>query len=293
MPGRQVLFTHDSKPVHTFPSSQSAAARQQSGTRSCMHPIPWSQKSVVQGEWSSQSTGACWQPKTSSQVSVLHALPSLQSSPMGAGWHMPVAVSQVSAPSQTVALVQSESCRQQPGTGPWSHILVVSLHESVVHTTWSSQSTGVPSHCPVARLQVSTPLQKSPSLHVSVWPQACAPVSQVSCVQATPSSQSASVLQQPSWRSKWHMPVIGSQLSSVQTSLSLQTTSGASRHSPVAVLQVSTPVQRSPSEHCASLVQHFGMGSLTQAPWPPLAMGSQLSAVQTMPSSQVGGGTMV
>jgi hypothetical protein len=111
--------------------------------------------------------------------------------------------------------------------GSWSHWWVVSLHESAVQTTWSLQSIAVPgSQCPVVVLQVSTPLQKTPSLHVSVWLQACVPVSQVSCVQATPSSQSASALQQPGWGSKWHMPVAGSQLSSVQKSLSLQTTGG-------------------------------------------------------------------
>src|SRR5439155_504669 len=159
---------------------------------------------------------------------------------------------------------------------------------------WSLQSTAIPwSHWPVVRLQVSTPLQKRPSSHVSVWLQACAPVSQVSSVQAMPSSQSALVLQQPGWGSKWHMPVIGSQLSSVQTSLSLQTTSGASWHWPVAVVQVSTPVQRSPSEHCALVLQQPGMGPLTQAPWPSLAMGSQVLVVQTTPSSQVGAGTTV
>src|SRR5439155_11159840 len=170
----------------------------------------------------------------------------------------------------------------------------VSWHESAVQTTWSLQSTAIAwSHWPVVRLQVSTPLQKRPSSPVSVWLQACAPVSQVSSVQAMPSSQSALVLQQPGWGSKWHMPVIGSQLSSVQTSLSLQTTSGASWHWPVAVLQVSTPVQRSPSEHCASVLQQPGMGWLTQAPWPSLAMGSQVLVVQTMPSSQLGAATTV
>src|SRR5437762_2063833 len=35
------------------------------------------------------------------------------------------------------------------------------------------------------------------------------------------------------------------------------------------------------------------MGSLTQAPWPSLARGSQVLVVQTMPSSQVGAGTTV
>ena len=110
MPGWHLLLTHVSKPVQMLMSSQSPSATQQSGTGVCLHPIPWSQKSVVQGELSSQLTGACWQPRTSSQVSVVQALPSLQSSPMGAEWHMPVLVSQVSAPSQTVLLVQSESC---------------------------------------------------------------------------------------------------------------------------------------------------------------------------------------
>src|SRR5438034_3586056 len=171
---------------------------------------------------------------------------------------------------------------------------VDSLHESEVQTTWSSQPTGVPwPHMPVFVLQVSTPLQKTPSSHVSVWLQACVPVSQVSSVQAMPSSQSASVLQQPGWGAKWHMPVIGSQLSSVQTLLSLQSTGVPWPHMPVLTLQVSTPVQRSWSEHSASVLQQPGMGSLTQAPWPSLAMGSQVLVVQTTPSSQLGAATTV
>src|SRR5205814_1697972 len=105
--------------------------------------------------------------------------------------------------------------------------------------------------------------------------------------------QSALVLQQPGWGSKWHRPVVGSQLSSVQTSWSLQSTGVPGLHMPVLTLQVSTPVQRSPSEHCASVLQQPGMGSLTQAPWPSLAMGSQVLVVQTMRSSQVGSATTV
>src|SRR6266702_212182 len=48
-----------------------------------------------------------------------------------------------------------------------------------------------------------------------------------------------------------------------------------------------------PSEHCASVLQQPWMESLTQAPWPLLAMGSQVLVVQTMPSSQVGSATTV
>src|SRR5437773_9700363 len=57
----------------------------------------------------------------------------------------------------------------------------------------------------------------------------------------------------------------------------------------VATSQVSVPVQTSLSSQSASEVQHPWIGAFTQAPVLLLAVGSQLSAVQTTLSSQVGG----
>jgi hypothetical protein len=207
-------------PVQMLPP-QSPSVTQQPGIESYMHPMPWSQKSTVQGEPSSHLTGSLWQAVAGSQVSVVHALPSLQST--GVWWHVPVASSQVST-VQASWSSQSELSWQQPGIGSFSQPRVASLHESVVHTSWSSQSTGVPgSHLSVLRLHISTPLQKTPSLHVSVRLHACVTMSQRSSVHATSSLQSASLLQQPAIGSKWHKPVIGSQVSTVQTSPSSQT----------------------------------------------------------------------
>ena len=198
------------------------SVRQQPGIGSYMQPMPWSQKSTVQGEPSSHVTGSWRQPVAESQVSVMQALPSLQSTDVW--WHMPVMVSQVSTVQASWSL-QSKFSWQQPWRGSFSQRRTASLHESIVHTSWSEQSTGVPrSHLPVLGLQVSTPLQKTPSSHVSVWLHACVPTSQRSSVQARSSLQSTSLLQQPPIGSKWHSPVIGSQVSAVQASRSSQTT---------------------------------------------------------------------
>src|SRR5205809_830208 len=82
------------------------------------------------------------------------------------------------------------------------------------------------------------------------------------------------------------MLALKSQVSAVQGELSLQSGGVPRSHCPVVRLQVSTPSQ---ALHCASEVQQPPMGAWTQAPVPFMAVGSQLSAVHTMPSSQLGG----
>src|SRR5205809_63002 len=60
-------------------------------------------------------------------------------------------------------------------------------------------------------------------------------------------------------------------------------------HAPVARSHLSIPLHASPSSHWASELQQPSigvLGLLTQLPVP----GSQLSSVQTLPSSQFGGG---
>ena len=59
---------------------------------------------------------------------------------------------------------QSVFTVQQPGIFVWVHPPVTELHESVVHTLPSSQSSGVPGvQTPLKH--VSLPLHKSPSGH--------------------------------------------------------------------------------------------------------------------------------
>src|SRR2546428_2828870 len=121
----------------------------------------------------------------------------------------------------------------------------------------------------------------------------CWAVSQVSMVQTLPSSQSASTSQQPAIFGKLHAPVMVSHVLTVQASPSSQTTDVPGRQFPVATSQVSTPLQALPSSQKASVEQQVGIDVFRQPPAPSLAVGSQLSAVQTTPSSQVGGGTTI
>ncbi len=92
------------------------------------------------------------------------------------------------------------------------------------------------------------------------------------CVQALPSSQGAVL-------SEWTQPRVGSQLSSVQTSWSSQ--SSEVPRTQVWFTQASRPSQMSLLSQSPSLVQQPGMGSFTH----PEA-GSQKSFVQGAPSSQ-------
>jgi len=137
---------------------------------------------------------------------------------------------QVSAPSQALPLSQSASLAQQPAIGaltqPPAPLLAVGSQLSAVQTTLSSQLGAAPlTHRPVLDSQVSTPLQNWPSSQVTTtWSHTWCPVSQVSVVHASRSSQSASVLQHPAIGSKVHDPVVGSQPSTVQASPSTQTT---------------------------------------------------------------------
>jgi len=203
--------------------------------------------------------------------------------------------SHVSAPLQTVLSTHCESWVQQPGIPWWTQPpapkLAVGSQLPTVHGAVSLQSGGVPGlHSPVVRLQVSTPSQNWPLSQWSRWLQAWWAASQLSVVQGIPSSQSGSVLQQPGILGKEQSPVLGSQVSLVQTSSSRQTTSGGFVHSPVERIQVSTPLQASPSSHCAFDVQQLTLPTCTHAPNVPSPLSivsSQLSSVHTLPSSQL------
>jgi hypothetical protein len=202
------------------------------------------------------------------------------------GWQFPVAVSQVSAPLQTSPSSQSLSALQQRGMG-WCWHPSWGSQLSAVHTTPSSQLSGVPlTQLPVAGSQVSVPSQTLPlSQFLRTWSQVWVATSQWSVVQALLSSQSASVLQQPAIGLKEHAPVAWSQLSTVQTSLSLQVTGMPGWHAPVERSQVSTPLHASLSSHWASELQQLVIGVLLHA----FVASSQVSLVHTTPSSQLGG----
>jgi hypothetical protein len=186
------------------------------------------------------STGPLVQPKTGSQLSLVHTLPSSQLSGVPAV-HTPAW--QVSVPLQTLPSLQtvplSTGVLAQPVTGS---------QLSVVHTLPSVQSRAVPAvHTPP--WQVSAPLQTSPSGH------------------AVPFTTAVFV-----------QPKTGSQLSVVHTLLSSQLRGVPAVHTPL--WHVSAPLQTSPSAHEVPLS--------TGVFWQPEA-GSQLSVVQTLPSSQLRG----
>src|SRR6185503_2286230 len=131
--------------------------------------------------------------------------------------------------------VQSPSVWQQFGLGtswqrPFKH--AVSVHSepgpvspmqvATVTHGWQSGSGGVATH-PFCALQESV-VHGSLSLQViATWSHVLLAL-QVSAVQALPSPQSPSTVQQPVVWSKMQVPVSGLQLSTVQRSLSLQTT---------------------------------------------------------------------
>src|SRR5207249_3218166 len=105
------------------------------------------------------------------------------------------------------------------------------------------------------------------------------PPRQRSLVPTRLSVQSSSV---PGWQRG-----TGSQVSRPSQGFPLSHTSGVPFWQ-APVTQVSVPVQTSPSSQSASVVQQPAIGAFTQPPALLLAAGSQLSAVHTMPSSQVG-----
>jgi hypothetical protein len=142
------------------------------------------------------STAVAAHPVTALQLSVVHALPSLQTSAVPAV-HTPAW--QVSAPLQTV---------ESGHAVPFATLVVVQpdaeLQLSVVHTLPSLQTSGVPA-VQVPFWQVSAPLQTLVSAHAAPFGRTAlvhTPDAQVSVVHGFVSSQSAFTLQE-------EQPVIG------------------------------------------------------------------------------------
>jgi hypothetical protein len=242
VPAVQEPLWHDSAPLHTFASR---------------HGVP-----LV--------TGAVVQPVVGLQLSVVHGLPSLQTS------GVPEAQTpfwQVSAPLQTVESAHAVPFR----TGVFTHPLVV-LQVSVVQTLLSLQLSAVPG-VQLPLWQVSAPLQALPSeqdvpLATTLFAQT--PALQTSVVHGLPSLQSAFTAQdwQPEIGVFTH-PDTALQVSVVQALPSLQL--GGVPPVQVPVWQVSAPLQAFPSEHDVPLV--------TAMFTHPVAV-LQLSVVQTLLSLQ-------
>src|SRR5438034_1343300 len=190
---------------------------------------------------------------------------------MGARWHPRWAL-QLSEPGAVSP--QAPMVSRGQSSVAWSQL-------STVQVSPSSQGTGMPAwQSPVESLQVSTPLHASLSSHwafelqqpsIGVLLHASVATLQASLVQTTPSSQlGGSPFTQ--------RPVFGSHVSGpLQKTPSSQTTGCPMQLPP---LQVSSVVQLLSSSQGAVL------GLLTQLP----VSRSQLSSVQTLPSSPFGGG---
>jgi hypothetical protein len=207
------------------------------------------------------------------QLSVVHTLPSLQTSGVPAthilAWH-------VSLPLHTVPSAHDEpsgrGAVRQPATG---------LQLSVVHGLPSLQVRGVPAvHTPP--WQVSAPLHTVASAHEvpsGSWGFPQTPPAHTSLVHGLPSAQSAFTTQgwHPGICAFWQ-PLTGVQVSVVQALPSLQLSVVPAVQAPF--WQVSLPLQTLESAHEVP----FSTGALAHP-----KTGLQLSVVHTLPSSQSSG----
>jgi hypothetical protein len=168
------------------------------------------------------------------QASTVQATPSEQSTVVP-GW-------QSSTESQVSTPLQKAPSSQRVSSAVCTHWSAASSQVSTVQATPSEQSTDVPGWQSSAGSQVSTPLQKAPSLQsasLGVWTHWSAASSQVSTVQVIPSEQSKAA----GWQSS-----AGSQISApLQKAPSSQLAgSGVWTHWSAASSQAST-VQATPS----------------------------------------------
>jgi hypothetical protein len=242
VPAVHVPLWHVSGPLQTFPSE---------------HEVPFSTADVVH-------------PVAGLQPSVVHTLPSLQTSGVPPAHAPPW---QDSGPLQTLpsehAVPLATGVVVQPDVG---------LQESVVHGFESLQTSGVPAvHAPL--WQVSAPLQRFESAHDAPFGRTAfvhTPVTQVSVVHGFESLQSAFTVQevQPPMGVCWQ-PVTALHVSVVHASLSLQLSAVPAAQVPL--WHASEPLQTLASRHGVP----FATGLVVQ----PKA-GLQLSVVHTLPSLQ-------
>jgi hypothetical protein len=200
--------------VHTLPSLQTSAVP------AVQVPL-WQVSAPLQrfasGHGVPFSTAVAAHPVTALQLSLVHTLPSLQTSGVPAA-HTPAW--QVSAPLQTV---------ESGHAVPFVTLVVVQpdagLQPSVVHTLPSLQTSGVPA-VQVPFWQVSAPLHALVSAHAEPFGRTAlvhTPDAQVSVVHGFESLQSAFTLQelQPVIGACWQ-PLTALHVSVVHALLSLQ-----------------------------------------------------------------------
>jgi hypothetical protein len=228
----------------------------------------------------------------SSHASVVQA--SLSVSTGAAPARQPRTASHVSAPSQNTPLPQAASLVV------WVMRSFASSHASAVQATPSVSAGGAPGRQPCTRSHVSAPLQNCASSQragTGVWITVSVSSSQVSAVQATPSSSTGGVparqprapsqvstplQKRPSSQARssrvWTAaPVTGSHRSSVQAMPSSVSGEKPGRQ-PRSASQVSTPSQLRPLSQAAA----WGVWSTARR------ASSQTSAVQATPSSTTG-----
>jgi hypothetical protein len=217
----------------------------------------------------------------SSQESVVQATVSPHATGVPA-WHPSVAL-QVSAPSQNWPLSQAVLL------ATLVHASVVSLHASIVHVTESLHVTAVPGWQPRVALQVSAPLQNSPSSHAALL-MTCEHESVASLhesvVHPTESMHETGVpARHPSvashvsaplqnWPSSHaalvgactHASVVSLQESTVHATVSPHAT-GVPAWQPSVALHVSSPSQNWPLSHAALLgaCAHASVASLQES----------------------------
>src|SRR5438093_394905 len=255
VPGTHRPPLQTSPPVQLFPSEQGAALLVWT------QPVAELQVSSVHTFPSSQlSAGPPAHTPPLHASFVVHTLPSSQGAVLFV-WTQPVAGLQVSS----VHTFPSSQLGDAPPTHlPPLHLSLVvqaspSLHGAVLFL-WKQ---------PVAGLQVSS-VQTLPSSQLSAGPPTQPPLLQVSLVvQAFPSLQGAVL-------ALWTQPVLGLQVSSVQTLPSSQLGARPPTHTPPP--HRSLRVQAFPSSHEAVLFV-----------WTHPVVGLQLSSVQELPSLQFRG----
>jgi hypothetical protein len=169
--------------VHALPSSQSSVIPE---VQTPPWQVSWPLQTSPSAHGVPSATDTFVHPKTGSHVSVVHSLPSLQSSTAPA---VQMPLWQVSLPLHTSPSAHEVPC----ATGVFVHPKMGS-QASVVHVLPSLQSSAVPAE-QMPLWQVSLPLHSSPSLHevpfgTAMFLQA-ATGSQVSVVHTLPSSQSS------------------------------------------------------------------------------------------------------
>jgi hypothetical protein len=254
LPPTQTPPEHASICVQALPSSHDAVLLVWT------QPVAGLQLSSVQGLPSSQPSAApAWQLPPPQVSPIVQALPSSHEAVLLV-WTQPVAGLQLSS-------VHALSSLQLGAGPPWQ---LPAPHVSAVVQALPSSQDAVLSVWtqPPDESQVSS-VQGLLSLQSTVRLPAHTPLAHVSfAVQKLPSSQDAVLF-------VWTHPVAGSQESSVQGLLSLQSVAGPPAHAPLA--QVSPVVQALPSSQNAVLFV------LTQP-----VTGSQLSSVHTLASSQLG-----